>query len=178
MQTENLMSLEGATSIIKEMHAVFGRKFIAQWESVERDDLIKTAQRVLAGLTAGQVKRGLEIMYKERFVPSLPEFRAFCLQGHSQFLDMDTAYLNAANEKYTDAATYEAARRTGFFEIRSRAESSTKPSFKKHYEAVCAELIDNPNAYRLPESKQIEQAPAAFVRKDHSFFDQLKRGIA
>jgi hypothetical protein len=78
MQTDTLMSLDGATSIVQEMHNNYGEKFVKQWASIDRDDLINTARRVLAGLTRSEVQRGLETMYTKTFCPSLPEFRAMC----------------------------------------------------------------------------------------------------
>lgn len=177
MRTDALMSLEGATSIVKEMHATFGEKFVRQWASIQRNDLIETTRRVLAGLTVGEVNRGLQTMYGKIFPPTLSEFRAWCTQGSGNFADVDLAYVNAANEQYPDAATYEAARRTGFFEIRSRAESTTKPVFKKHYEGVCEELIANPAAFTLPESRRIAAAAPQFVKRDAAFFAQLKKSL-
>lgn len=179
----NKLNREWAVGILKRQMTYFGEKFNKQWASVtdggtNLEPLIESMQEVFEGLNEVEISRGLTTMRTKTFVPSLPEFRSWCLEGSSQFLDVDTAYINAANEKYTDAATYEAARRTGFYEVRTRAESSAKPVFKKHYEAVCAQLEINPHAFRLPESKQIEQAPPQFVRKDSSFFEQMKRGIA
>jgi hypothetical protein len=117
-------------------------------------------------------------MRSKTFAPTIPEFRVWCLQGSAGFTDVNTAYTNAANQKYPDAATYETARRVGFFELRTRAETSTKPAFIKHYEAVCVELEINPNAFRLPEAQRIEQSPAQYVKKDKAFFEKLRKGSA
>ncbi len=185
MSSNDQLSIELAVSISKAMQAMYGDSFNRKWANViETKDGLKpenftsALQFGLAGLTKKQVAHGLHVMRDKPFAPTIPEFKSWCLSGSAgKFLDVEIAYLNAANEKYTDAATYEAARRTGFFEIRSRAESATKPVFKKHYEAVCAALIDNPNAFKMPESKRIEQAPARVVAKNAEFFANLRRGL-
>jgi hypothetical protein len=184
MQTKNLMSYEGAAYIAEQMQLNYGEKFIKQWAKVveingvvDTTPLIETMRETFAGLKRSEVERGLSAMLDKTFVPSLPEFRSWCKQP-SLFCEVETAYINAANEKYNDAATYEAARRTGIYELRSRAETSTKPVFKKHYEAVCVELEINPNAFRLPEAQRIEQAPIEIVRKDKSFFKKLRGNLA
>jgi hypothetical protein len=184
MQTKNLMSYEGAAYIAEQMQLNYGEKFIKQWAKVveingvvDTTPLIETMRETFAGLKRSEVERGLSAMLDKTFVPSLPEFRSWCKQP-SLFCEVETAYINAANEKYNDAATYEAARRTGIYELRSRAETSTKPVFKKHYEAVCVELEINPNAFRLPEAQRIEQSPAQYVKKDKAFFEKLRKGSA
>ena len=178
------LSLEHAISISKAMQALYGDSFSRKWADVTENNtkpekFISSLQFGLAGLSIDQIKHGLHVMREKTFAPTIPEFRSWCLGGsQGKFLDVDTAYINAANEKYTDAATYEAARRTGFYEVRTRSEASTKPVFKKHYEAVCTQLEINPHAFQIPKAQRIKQAPVHVVRKDSAFFENLKRGIA
>jgi hypothetical protein len=179
MSTNILMSEQGAIYIAEKMRLRFGAKFNKQWADVTKNGqelgkLIDEMREVFAGLTRGQVEKGLETMREKTYVPSLPEFRSWCVAVENQFTDIDIAYVNAANEKYHDAATYEAARRTGFYDLRARAESITKPTFKKHYEAVCAELLVNPKAFVIEKEQRIEQAPIDIVKKDKDFFEKLR----
>jgi hypothetical protein len=177
------LSIELAVSISKAMQALYGDSFNRKWADVTKnstkpENFISALQFGLSGLSVGQVDRGINVMRSKTFAPTIPEFRVWCLQGSEGFTDVNTAYTNAANQKYPDAATYETARRVGFFELRTRAETSTKPAFIKHYEAVCVELEINPNAFRLPEAQRIEQAPIEIVRKDKSFFKKLRGNLA
>jgi hypothetical protein len=177
MQTELAISLEVAEAIMLKMVGYYGEAFSKKFKDVERNEMIQNIQDVLAGLERDEVVRGLSTMRTKAFCPTLPEFRSWCVKGSSQFTDVDVAYINAAHEKYTDAATYEAARRTGFFELSSRAETSTKPIFKKHYEAVCDELTASPQAFVVPKAQRIEAAPANYIKKDSSFFENLRKGV-
>ncbi|MDE1971418.1 MAG: hypothetical protein KGI50_07635 [Patescibacteria group bacterium] len=178
------LNLETAVSISKAMQALYGDSFSRKWADVTENNakpekFISALQFGLAGLSLAQIKHGLQVMRDKTFAPTIPEFRVWCLEGSTgKFLDVDTAYVNAANEKYTDAATYEAARRTGFWEVRSRSELSIKPIFKKHYSEVCSQLEINPNAFELPKTHRIKQAPMQRERKDSSFFESMRRGLA
>lgn len=177
------LSIENAVLTSKTMQALYGDSFNRKWADLTKNNekpqnFIDALRFGLAGLNIDQIQQGLSVMRDKPFAPTIPEFRSWCLAGSNQFLDIDTAYLNAANEKYTDAATYEAARRTGFYEVRTRSEASTKPVFKKHYEAVCSQLEINPHTFQVPKTQRIERAPAHVVRKDSAFFENMRRGIA
>jgi hypothetical protein len=178
MLSESVISYEDAENVMFQLIGYYGvDAFNRKFEVVDRDQMIANIQDVLSGLSENQIFLGLEKKRDNTWCPNLPELRAWCT-GSSKFTDVNTAYVNAANEKYPDAATYEAASRTGMYELRTRAESSTKPVFKKHYEAVCAELEINPHAFRLPAAQRIEQAPANVVKKDAAFFENLRKGSA
>lgn len=159
------MSEKSAAEILSVMRVNYGAKFQRQWENVTTQELTSAATVAFAGLSRAEVNHGFSVMIGKPFAPSLPEFREWCLQRNNNFMDVDQAYVLAANEKYESAEIYEAARRTGFYDLKSKHENNTKPTFKKHYDAVCAELLVDPKAFTLPESHRIEQAPALVVRK-------------
>ena len=64
------------------------------------------------------------------------------------------AYLDAAQQKYVHAVVYETARRVGFSDMRSKAETLTYPSWQQIYPKVCQEY-SNGETFALPKSRQI-----------------------
>ncbi len=60
------------------MLATFGKRFIDQWVGVEPSKLQAHWATKLAGLTAAELKRGVDALDSQTFCPTLPEFLKLC----------------------------------------------------------------------------------------------------
>lgn len=126
-------------------------------------DAYKVFERDMVDMTDLQVVKGLE---KSRdFVGwfSLPAFRELCRLSPEDLglPDAHRAYVEAAThsegKEWSHGAVYQAAKETGFFELRTGTEREVFPLFRNNYEAMCRRVIagenlDMPVQKALPES--------------------------
>lgn len=88
------------------------------------------------------------------------------------------AYMNSANENYTHDVVYETAKRVGFWEIKTQAESVTWKAWQQVYPQVCQEHA-NGAVFKLPVEQQIEHK---HIVASQEFVDNLlknmKKGMA
>lgn len=176
---------DAAARLLNKMRTIYGAKFDKQWANVEPDELLNTMVEMYSDLTASEFKRGLDALQSHVYCPSLPEFKALCRpNGLSDiFPPPRAAYQAACNHRYPHEVVYEAASRVGFYELESRAESSTFKSFEQEYKSVCDEYLAG-KRFTMPVARQVthESKPAdperaaeyiAKIKEQIGFFKQV-----
>lgn len=133
----------------------FGARWASQYGDCD-DGTWASALRGVDSQTLGQALGRVALSGSE-FPPSLPEFLAICGRA-SGLPDAGTAYANACHNRWSHAVVYEAAKRVGIYELRTRAERDMMPKFREHYGAVCAawmagERFSVPGALRVTRQK-------------------------
>lgn len=68
-----------AKRLIGKMQLNYGKKFADQWVGVNPEDLALEMVNQYQDLTTNDFVRGIERMKKEKWPPSIPEFRQWCL---------------------------------------------------------------------------------------------------
>ena len=71
--------VEIADQVLGRIQKLYGEAFDKKFGEVEAVELQFTACTVLNGLTPQELRRGLERMNSEKWCPSLPEFRSWCV---------------------------------------------------------------------------------------------------
>lgn len=72
----------------------------------------------------------------------------------SNYPDMRSEYLAAAQGNYKHEVTLETAKRVGTWELKTQPESISYKSWQKHYVDVCKEHSEGKN-FKVPESHQV-----------------------
>lgn len=72
----------------------------------------------------------------------------------SNYPDMRTEYLAAAQGSYKHEVTLETAKRVGTWELKTQPESISYKSWQKHYPEVCKEHSEGAD-FKVPESHQV-----------------------
>lgn len=98
----------------------------------------------------------------------------------SNYPDMRTEYLAAAQGNYKHEVTLETAKRVGTWELKTQPESISYKAWQKHYPEVCKEHSQGAD-FKVPESHQVayshtplqENSPMAATVDD--FLNQFKR---
>ncbi|OLF36535.1 hypothetical protein BTW00_05465 [Psychrobacter sp. C 20.9] len=72
----------------------------------------------------------------------------------SNYPDMRTEYLAAAQGNYKHEVTLETAKRVGTWELKTQPESVSYKSWQKHYVEVCKEHSEGAD-FKVPESHQV-----------------------
>lgn len=85
---------EDAARLISKMRVNFGKRFADQWAGVEPDELEREMVDQYQGLTSADFLRGIERMKKEKWPPSIPEFRQWCESEHSAYKGKFAALAN------------------------------------------------------------------------------------
>ena len=113
------------------------------------------------GLTPEDLNRGIGMArhHESDFLPSLGQFVSWCGRGNIQPKNVawQTAQMGSA-KKITDPLIYEAARRTGSYDIQTRPERDVKPLFVEHYQQVISESLSG-TEFTIPEDRRIESEP-------------------
>lgn len=68
-----------ADQVLARMQMLYGEAFDKKFGDVDPSQLQFTACTVLNGLSENDLRRGLELMNSEKWCPSLPEFRSWCV---------------------------------------------------------------------------------------------------
>ncbi|ENW15609.1 hypothetical protein L313_2791 [Acinetobacter haemolyticus CIP 64.3 = MTCC 9819] len=71
--------VEVADQVLARMQKLYGDAFDKKYGEIEAIELQQTACTVLNGLSPNDLRRGLERMNAEKWCPSLPEFRSWCV---------------------------------------------------------------------------------------------------
>lgn len=90
------------------------------------------------------------------WVPTTP-YDFLKLSRHSnsnKYTDMREAYMNAANQKYPHVVIYETARRLGFWELKTQAESQSWKTWQEIYPKVCDEHSSGVR-FSLPKAQRV-----------------------
>lgn len=85
---------EDAARLISKMRVNFGKRFADQWAGVEPDELEREMVDQYQGLTSADFLRGIERMKKEKWPPSIPEFRQWCESEHAAYKGKFAALAN------------------------------------------------------------------------------------
>lgn len=72
----------------------------------------------------------------------------------SNYPDMRTEYLAAAQGSYKHEVTLETAKRVGTWELKTQPESISYKAWQKHYPEVCKEHSEGAD-FKVPESHQV-----------------------
>lgn len=105
--------------------------------------------------TSDQWQKAKQLSILEEWPPSSArDLLALADTSEQDYPDSRHAYLDAAQQKYIHAVVYETARRVGFSDMRSKAETLTYPSWQQIYPKVCQEY-SNGAIFTLPKSKHI-----------------------
>lgn len=152
----------------------------------DEDWMLDTVEIWAIALTDLQITKG-ELMLAQRksmaleWPPTAPsDFLKLARQEVSQnYPDMRAAYLSAANGNYSaHAVIYETAKRVGFWDLKSKAESVTYKSWQQHYPKVCSEHASGAQ-FALPKERQLSyshtpvQPNSPFNAKIDAFFEQF-----
>lgn len=69
-----------ANQLLGHMQALYGDGFNKKFGEIGQERMINTVCQVLDGLREEDLQRGIQRMKTEKWCPSIPEFRAWCLQ--------------------------------------------------------------------------------------------------
>lgn len=145
--------------------AIFGARFTSTVASTDKRDAWIEVWRIgISGLTAEQIKLGLEKCTKtQEWPPSPAEFRALCLP----VIDYEGMFARAANGDYQDRITYWAAQSFGAYDLRRMSYPAAKPRWIKIVDAMAAEHtlpnIPDQTQLRLPAPGQTIRSEAALA---------------
>lgn len=112
--------------------------------------------------------------------PSSPADFVALVRNNSSYPDIRQAYKEAANQQYNHEVVYEAARRVGFWEMRSQPESVTYKAWQSVYPKVCEEHRGGAS-FKVNKSHRIEHkhtpaAPDSKVMQDWDKFVSRIKG--
>lgn len=101
--------VEIADQVLARIQMLYGEAFDKKYGEVDAAQLQLTACTVLNGLSESELRRGLERMNSEKWCPSLPEFRSWCVQDPNwwtaeQAWAKSLNFLNDDSEKITTLA--------------------------------------------------------------------------
>lgn len=86
--------INDAKRLIAKMQLNYGKKFADQWVGVSPEDLASEMVNQYQGLTQADFVRGIERMKKEKWPPSIPEFRQWCESEHAAYKGKFAALAN------------------------------------------------------------------------------------
>lgn len=75
-------SPDEANQLLGHMQALYGDAFNKKYGEIDQERMISMVCQVLDGLGEADLSRGIQRMKTEKWCPSLPEFRMWCLQDH------------------------------------------------------------------------------------------------
>lgn len=90
-------TIEDAARLVSKMRVNYGKKFADQWAGVEPDELEQEMVDQYQGLTSADFLRGIERMKKEKWPPTVPEFRQWCEPESTGWLGANEAWAIARN---------------------------------------------------------------------------------
>lgn len=88
--------VEIADQLLGHMQALYGDLFDKKYGEIDPDQLKNTVCKVLNGLNPKDLKRGIDRMNNEKWCPSLPEFRTWCI-GSGGWWTVDQAWAKCLN---------------------------------------------------------------------------------
>lgn len=128
------------------MAKMYGHKWLTNFGAIDDG----TWLRGLSELAPAQLAIGLErcLKRKDPWPPSLPEFRALCLPTEKDLgiPSLDQAYKMATlngNAANLPSIVLNAKRITGEWELRTMARERIFPKFKRIYETLTDEMLEN-----------------------------------
>lgn len=143
-----------------------GKQFGSRWTSQYGDCDDGTWAAALRGVDTSILGNALGrvALSGTEFPPSLPEFLAIC--GRACGLpDAGSAYASACHNRWSHAVVFEAAKRVGIYELRTRAERDMLPKWREHYGAICAAWMAG-ERFAVPESLRITRQKSVPSSRD------------
>lgn len=126
--------------LINKMRVNYGKKFADQWTGVDIAELAQEMLENYQGLTVEDFTRGMARMKREKWPPTVPEFRDWCEPKSEEWLDAHEAWAIAKSSiemgtgrELTVVWTEQAAK-----------------AFEK-----CADLVATGDKYQMAEAKKI-----------------------
>ena len=178
-----MFSRDDAIALIKEMRELYGTKFDRQWETVKPQDMLNKFIQVLGDLPAAAIQNGINRMYREPWIPTIPEFRMWCEQGGA-WLTADEAWANALmyQEDSTTPITeqaYAALRRVTLI-INNESQKAAARAFKDIYHRIVSNCQSKGMAqsqYKPVELPAPKQEEVKAVPIPDNILAQLKTGF-
>lgn len=135
------------------MAMIFGGLWSSQYGQAD-DGTWRSALRHVSNETLADAI-GRVALSNFEFPPNLPKFLAICARS-AGLPDSQSAYADAAMSRWSHPIVYEAARRVGVFEIRTRPERDMRPAWTEAFGLVCAEWMSG-KRFESPTSVAIEK---------------------
>lgn len=146
--------INDAKRLIAKMQLNYGKKFADQWTGVSPEDLAAEMVNQYQGLTQADFVRGIERMKKEKWPPSIPEFRQWCESEHSAYkgkfaalanietwvYDRTTPITNAEKEAYN--AVYSMFDQLKYCSNYEKQKYYAYEAFKDTYVEVVKNLVE------------------------------------
>lgn len=159
-----------AKRLIGKMQLNYGKKFADQWIGVNPEDLALEMVNQYQDLNTNDFIRGIERMKKEKWPPSIPEFRQWCLQEGATYKakfaalanieawlsDSTTTITNAEKQAYD--AVYEMFNQMKWASNYEKQKYYAYEAFKDTYTEVVKDLT----AQGIPQ--HIWEPPVAIER--------------
>ena len=140
------------------MTKLFGSRWSSQFGDCDDGTWASALRGVTTPVLADAI--GRIAMSGREFPPSLPEFLAICARA-AGLPDAADAYADACHSRWSHPVVYEAARRIGVHELRTRAERDMLPKWREQFGAVCAQWMRGDRW----ESPTVAELPNRAVRK-------------
>lgn len=152
--------IEVADQVLGRIQQLYGNEFDKKYGDVEADQLKLTACTVLNGLKPADIKRGLDRMLTEKWCPSLPEFRSWCIS--SDWWTADQAWAKAMNFEADRSKPITELAKCALDEVRHilnmEGQKAAHRAFKDIYEDYLQKAKDKGRVQQLwkkPETKAI-----------------------
>lgn len=131
----------------------YGSKFTDMWKGIDPDNLKQAWSEELAGYTADELRRGLELCKAKDWPPTLPEFMKLCRPPMNYEAAYREAHLNIVKKdrgdvpEWSSKAIYWAYVQFGHFDLRN----SEWTTARKRWMDMLDELIATERDKGLPE---------------------------
>ena len=87
--------------LFRQMHALYGARFVAMWRNVDTDDLMRVWTHALAGMPPESLQAGVVALQAVPHPPTLPEFLDLCEQERLRNATTRTPWLPPARRADT-----------------------------------------------------------------------------
>lgn len=87
---------EIADQVLGRIQALYGTQFEKHYGNLNPHELQNLACTVLSGVSPKELKRGIDRMNSEKWCPTLPEFRSWCVSG-GDWWTAEMAWVKALN---------------------------------------------------------------------------------
>lgn len=154
--------LEMMTNMFEDWKRVFGSKLKdRQAVDLRTAELWSIALQQLK-ITPKEFKTAMAKSICLQWPPTAPaDFLALGrTETASNYPDMRSEYLAAAQGQYKHEVTLETAKRVGTWELKTQPESVSYKSWQKHYPQVCKEHSQGAD-FKVPETHRVEHSHTA-----------------
>lgn len=169
-----------AVKLIDRLHALYGAKFLQQWEGIDKAALALAWAEELAGFTGEEIASGLAACKTRTWPPTLPEFIGLC----RPWMDAETAFREAVAGmaerngggmgKWSHPAVYWAAVRIGAHDLLSNGWQA----MRSRWEAALRDVMCQGKWHPVPAPALQLAAPGGNTTtkaEAQGFMAQIKR---